>query len=42
MNKKEIENVIFEYKYQKNFSYAYFFNISQDNKNKIEKEKNLI
>lgn len=42
MNKNEIENVIFKYRYKKNFfPIPIFFNISEDKKNKIKKEKSF-
>jgi len=42
MNKNEIENVIFNYKYKKKFfPIPIFFNISNDDKNKIEKKNNF-
>lgn len=42
MNKSEIENVIFNYRFKKKFfPIPIFFNISKNDKNKIEKEKNF-
>ena len=42
MNKNDIENVILNYKYKnKFFPIPIFFNVSENNKNKIEKEKSF-